>query len=132
MSDHEQVAQETAVSDYERVGGGAAIRVVVDRFYDLVLGDERLASFFTGSDMPQLKRHQALLIAQVLGGPAAYDGRELQEAHADLQIGRDDFALVVAYLAQALREAGVEEEVINRVGSVLASTEQDVVAVGGR
>ncbi len=132
MSDHEQMAQETAVSDYERVGGGAAIRVVVDRFYDLVLGDERLASFFTGSDMPQLKRHQALLIAQVLGGPAAYDGRELQEAHSGLQIGRGDFALVVAYLAQALREAGVEEEIINRVGAVLASSEQDIVAVSGR
>jgi hemoglobin len=132
VSDHEQVAQESAVSDYERVGGGAAVRVVVDRFYDLVLGDEQLAPFFTGSDMPQLKRHQALLIAQVLGGPAAYDGRELQEAHADLQIGRGDFALVVAYLAQALREAGVDEEIINRVAAVLASTEQDVVAVGGR
>lgn len=131
MSDHEQTAQQTADSDYERVGGGPAIRVVVDRFYDLVLGDERLASYFTDSDMPRLKRHQALLISQVLGGPAEYDGRELQEAHAGLQIGRGDFALVVAYLAQALREAGVEEEIINRVGAVLASTEKDVVAVGG-
>ncbi|HEX6249533.1 MAG TPA: group 1 truncated hemoglobin [Nocardioidaceae bacterium] len=125
------MAHEAAVSDYERVGGGAAIRVVVDRFYDLVLGDERLASFFTDSNLPQLKRHQALLIAQVLGGPAEYDGRDLQEAHAGLQIGRGDYALVVAYLAQALREAGVDEEIINRVGSVLASTEKDVVAVGG-
>lgn len=132
MSDHEQVAQETAVSDYERVGGGASIRVVVDRFYDLVLGDERLVSYFVDSDMPQLKRHQALLIAQVLGGPAAYDGRELREAHAGMDIGRGDFALVVAYLAQALREAGVEEEVINRVGAVLASTEEDVVSAGVR
>ena len=27
-----------SISDYDRVGGGPAIRAVVDRFYELVLG----------------------------------------------------------------------------------------------
>ena len=96
-----------------------------------MLQDERLVSFFTDSNMPQLKRHQvALLISQVLGGPASYDGRDLRQAHDGLRISRDDFDVVVTYLVQALDEAGVDAEIIARVGAVLAAAEQDVVAVG--
>lgn len=129
MATHEQSAA-GSVSDYERVGGGPAIRAVVDRFYELVLGDERLVSFFNDSDMAQLKRHQVLLISQVLGGPANYDGRDLQQAHQGLAIRHEDFDLVVTYLAQALQEAGVDAEIIARVGAELSATEKDVVAVG--
>jgi hemoglobin len=119
-----------AVSDYERVGGGPAIGAVVDRFYELVLGDEQLAGFFSGTELSQLKRHQVLLISQVMGGPAQYDGRDLQQAHAGLEISGDDFGLVVSYLAQALDEAGVPAEIIARVGGQLAATKPDVVAAG--
>jgi hemoglobin len=115
-------------SDYERVGGAPAIKAVVDRFYDLVLGDQRLAGYFTGTEIGQLKRHQVLLISQVMGGPAQYDGRDLAEAHDGLDISGEDFALVVSYLAQALHEAGVPPEIIARVGGRLAETKADVVA----
>jgi hemoglobin len=127
MSTHAQTA-EGAASDYELIGGATAIRAVVDRFYELLLGDQRLASYFAGVDLPRLKRHQVLLISQVLGGPVTYEGRELREAHAGMDISREDFRLVVSYLAQALAEAGVEADLIDRVGSTLAATEDDVVA----
>jgi hemoglobin len=106
------------------------VRAVVDRFYELVLGDERLVSFFADSNITQLKRHQVLLISQVLGGPVSYDGRDLREAHDGLRISRDDFEVVVTHLVQALDEAGVDAEIIARVGAVLAATEKDVVAAG--
>ncbi len=125
------VTHEVARSDYERVGGGPAISIVVDRFYELILGDGRLASYFTDTDLRRLKRHQVLLISQVLGGPAEYDGRELRQAHARLDVRREDFRLVVGYLAQALTEAGVEDDIIARVGATLAATEADVVAAAG-
>ena len=120
------------MTDYERIGGGPAVKAVVDRFYQLILADEQLVGFFEDTDMAQLKRHQALLIAQVLGGPANYDGRELQQAHAGMDIARDDYVKVVSYLVQALEEAGVEPEIIERVGGALAATEKDVVAAGAR
>ena len=129
MPTHGQIS-EGAVSDYERVGGGPAVRAVVDRFYELVLGDERLVSFFADSNLTQLKRHQVLLISQVLGGPASYDGRDLRAAHDGLRISRADFDVVVTHLVQALDEAGVDAEIIARVGAVLAATEKDVVAAG--
>jgi hemoglobin len=115
-------------SDYERVGGGPAIRVVVDRFYEFLLADDRLARYFAATDMAQLKRHQVLLISQVMGGPAQYDGRDLQQAHAGLDISSDDFTLVVSYLGQALGEAGVPAEIVARVGAALAGAKPDIVA----
>jgi hemoglobin len=117
-----------SASDYERVGGAPAVKAVVDRFYELVLGDQRLAGYFTGTEITQLKRHQVLLISQVMGGPAQYDGRDLQQAHDGLDISGEDFALVVSYLAQALAEAGVPPEIIARVGDRLAGAKADVVA----
>jgi hemoglobin len=127
MGMHEN-GQEGTPTDYDRVGGGAAVRSVVDRFSELVLDDERLAAFFNGTDMQRLKRHQVLLVSQVLGGPANYDGRELREAHAGMDISREHFGLVVGYLAQSLSEAGVDRDIIDRVGDTLAATQDDVVA----
>lgn len=129
MATEERVQDRT---DYDRIGGGPAVRAVVDRFYELILADEQLAGFFENSDMAQLKRHQALLISQVLGGPANYDGRELNQAHAGMDIGRDDYRKVVSYLVQTLVEASVEPAIIGRVGEALAATEQDVVSNGHR
>jgi hemoglobin len=115
-------------SDYERVGGAPAIKAVVDRFYELVLGDEQLAGYFTDSDLPRLKRHQVLLVSQVMGGPAEYDGRDLQEAHAPLGITAEHFDLVVSYLVQALIEAGVPADIIGRVGQRLGESKTGIVA----
>lgn len=116
-----------AASDYEKIGGGPAVRAVVDRFYELILADDQLVGFFEGTDLSTLKRHQVLLISQVLGGPANYDGRDLRDAHAGLDITRSDYLKVVSLLVQALVEANVPPAIIDRVGSALSATEPDVV-----
>lgn len=117
----------TAASDYDRIGGAPAVSAVVHRFYELILADAQLAPFFASVDMARLKRHQVLLISQVMGGPADYAGRELQQAHAGLDISSADFERVVTHLVAALQEAGVGPDIIGRVGAALAGTEKDVV-----
>ena len=128
MAIEERVRNE---SDYERVGAGPAVRTVVDRFYQLILADDQLAAFFEESDMAQLKRRQGLLIAQMLGGPADYDGRELRKAHADMGIGHDDYRKVVSYLVQTMVEVGLPPGIIMRVREALADRERDFVTVHG-
>ena len=127
MATHESRDFIDAQSDYERIGGGPAVKAVVDRFYELVLADQQLVGFFDEADLPNLKRHQFLLISQVLGGPANYDGRDLREAHADLDISLDDYLNVVSHLVQAMVEARVPPEIIERVGEALDASRQDVV-----
>jgi hemoglobin len=115
------------LSDYDVVGGGPAVSAVVDDFYEQVLRDPQLAPYFEGIDIARLKRHQVLLISQVLGGPANYDGRPLDQAHASLGISHDDLAAVAGYLVAAMRDAGVPEDIIMRAIAVVASTEPDIV-----
>ncbi|WP_029138458.1 group I truncated hemoglobin [Nakamurella lactea] len=114
-------------SDYERVGGGRAVTTVVARFYELVQADRRLAPFFADVDMVRLKRHQAALVIQVLGGPAGYEGRELAAAHRDLGIGQADFDRVVGHLVTALQEADVPDDIIGRVGEALSASRSEIV-----
>jgi hemoglobin len=116
-----------AVSDYDAVGGGPAVSAVVTDFYERVLGDPQLTPYFEGVDMARLKRHQVLLVTQVLGGPAKYDGRPLAEAHAGLGIDHDDFTAVVGHLAAAMTDAGVPDDIIGRAGSAVVATEADIV-----
>ena len=116
-------------SDYEAVGGAPAITAVVGRFYELVVGDERLAGYFEGVEMPRLKRHQVALVSQVMGGPVEYEGRELRAAHQGMGISTEDFAIVVGHLVTSLTEAGVPAEIIGRVGVALGGTEADIVEV---
>jgi hemoglobin len=121
------VETEAPTSDYQRIGGGRAVSAVVDRFYEFVLADSQLAPFFVNTDMNRLKRHQVLLVSQVMGGPADYDGRSLREAHDGLNISSDDFGRVVTHLVAALQEASVPDDVIGRLGAQLGEAEKDIV-----
>lgn len=114
-------------SDYAAVGGAPAISAVVDRFYQLVLGDDRLRGYFDGTEMVRLKRHQVALVSQVMGGPVGYEGRELRAAHEGMNISDGDFAAVAGHLVTALTEAGVDRDIIDRVVATIAGTEADIV-----
>lgn len=116
-----------APSDYDAVGGGPAIAAVVDRFYQLVIGDEQLSGYFEGIEMVRLKRHQVALVSQVMGGPVEYEGRELRAAHAGMGISEEDFGAVAGHLVTSLTEAGVPAEIIDRVVTTIAGTAPDIV-----
>ena len=126
---HEMSDQTTGatVSDYDAIGGGPAVSAVVNDFYMRVLADPQLVPYFEGVDIPRLKRHQVLLVTQVLGGPANYDGRPLAEAHAGLGIEQDDFAAVASHLTAAMNAAGVPEDIVMRAMATVAATEPDIV-----
>ncbi len=122
---------EKDISDYEAIGGAPALTQVVDHFYKLVIDDEQLAPYFASVDLPRLKRHQTMLLAQVLGGPAAYAGRELAAAHAVLGITDDHFGRVAAYLAETLREAGADDDLVGRVVAILGGVKGQIVNAPG-
>ncbi|MFC6836766.1 group I truncated hemoglobin [Halomarina ordinaria] len=97
-------------SVYERIGGREAVDAVVDDFYDRVLTDPQLVGYFEDTPMAELRAHQVQFISSVAGGPVEYDGGDMREAHAHLDIDEPDFDAVARYLEAALRENGVSEE----------------------
>jgi uroporphyrinogen-III synthase len=111
----------------DSVGGTPGIREAVERLYARLVADPAVSHYFEGVDMPRLKRHQVLLLAQLLGGPARYVGRDLAEAHAGLHITSDDFRCVLDHLVDVLTELGVEGPTVVAIGESLRALEPDVV-----
>ena len=112
---------------YEKLGQEVGIRTAVDDFYDRVVGDPQLAHYFEGVDMAELRRHQALLLVQVTGGPAKYDGRDLATAHAGYGITDADFDKVVGHLVDTLTSLGVDGDTIGQIGAALSAYRGDIV-----
>jgi hemoglobin len=115
------------VSHYDRLGGAATITEAVDRFYARVLDDAELAPYFAETDLAAVRRHQVLLLSQVLGGPAAYDGRQLGDAHRGLAIADAHYDKVVGHLVNVLVELGADDEAIAAAGAVVTEVKGDIV-----
>jgi len=76
---------------YDDIGGAPVVRAALDAFYPRVLADATLSAFFLGVDIKRLKKTQELFFAATLGGPDAYSGRSLRDAHVRTrQRGADD------------------------------------------
>ncbi|SCG50648.1 hemoglobin [Micromonospora echinaurantiaca] len=125
------VTEETApASHYERIGGATSVKAAVDLFYDRVLADPELAGYFTDVDMPGQRRHLALMLTVVLGGPNEYAGRSLAEAHQPLRIPVEHYVKVGEHLTVTLTELGVPGDIIADVQVVLGQVQDQVVASG--
>lgn len=101
------------MTDFERLGGEAALQghvaAYVDRFFqDLIIG-----FFFEGKDRDRIVRFETQLAASHLGGPQSYEGRPLGATHAALRINAGHFRRRLAILRHVLAERGVPSEVID-------------------
>ena len=124
--------ESTPVSHYERIGGASAVKAAVEIFYDRVLADPELVGYFEKIDMVEQRRHLALMLTVVLGGPNEYTGRGLAEAHQPLNIPVAHYALVGGHLTATLQQLGVPADVVTDVQAVLAQVQDQVVASGNR
>ena len=57
---------------FDWAGGQAAIRRLIDRFYDRVEADALLSPFFPGGVREEHREHVSLWWGEVFGGPARY------------------------------------------------------------
>ncbi|MFC5970936.1 group 1 truncated hemoglobin [Halomarina salina] len=114
-------------SVYHEIGGREAVEAVVEAFYDRVLSDDRLAPYFEGMDMTELRAHQVQFISSVAGGPVDYSGADMREAHAHLDIGDAEFDAVAEHLESALRVNGVGDENVTAILDEVESLRAPVV-----
>ncbi|SRR6266540_1193959 len=110
-------------TSYERIGGASAVRLVVDKFYDRVLADTQLVPYFKGFDTNLLRKHLAMVVTEVLGGPKSEIQFDLQAKHAPLHITKEDYHRLCAHFQLVLVELNVPADIYNDVGDVLKSLE---------
>jgi len=116
---------------YERLGGEAAIDAAVDLFYEKAAADERLAPFFEGVEMSMQGVAMKAFLAQALGGPKNYKGRDMRSAHQQLvhEKGLDDshFIAVAGHLADTLNQMGVPDDLIHEVLGAVEGLRDEVL-----
>ena len=87
---------------YQRLGGQAAIGVVVDDTLANVAADRRINRRFVNSDTARLRAGLVELLCDRTGGPCKYRGRNMADAHDGMHIRDDEFDALVDDLVRAL------------------------------
>lgn len=97
---------------YERMGGDATLRILVERFYDKVYEHEEIAHLFH-SDKEEIKEKQRLFLTQFLGGPQLYSETyghpRMRARHMPHQITEEAAVAWLACMADAVNNLEIEE-----------------------
>lgn len=113
---------------YAELGAEVGISRVVDTFYDRVVSDPALSSYFESVDIVGLRRHQVQFLSEATGGPRMYAARTLTDAHRGLDITSDAFDRVVGHLVASLDTLGVAPATSGKVIDALAPLRDDIVS----
>lgn len=126
---------ETA-SLYDRLGGLMPISVVVSDFLDAVVPDPMLNAnpaidaARKRVPTPYLKYQVTAQVCQVTGGPCQYQGRDMKDAHAHLNITPAEWDQMVALFKGVLNKHKVPEQEAQELLAIVESTKADIVTAG--
>jgi len=99
---------------FDAVGGLPTLQRAHKIFYDKVYAHYWLKHFFAGHSQQSIEHRQTTFMAEKMGGPVAYWGKEIRYAHEAMYITQELAELRHALLAESLREAGVPEQLRER------------------
>jgi hemoglobin len=110
---------------YEKLGGAASVDLAVEKFYAMVLADERVKHFFAHLDMEQQKRHMKGFMTYAFGGAPHWDGRPMRDAHKELVakmgLAERHFDAIAENLVATLVELDVPQALIDEVVQIVGS-----------
>ena len=122
------MSDSTSSTAFEMIGGEAAVRALVDRFYDLMDLEPEYAALRAvhGATLDSARDKLFWFLCGWLGGPAHYVERfahpRLRMRHLPFSIGireRDEW---LACMDQAMRETGVDEALRQRLNGSFFQT----------
>lgn len=121
---------------YERLGGEAAIKAVVDDFVGRAAGNPKVNFTRKGTDkewkatgesVDVLKKHLVQLIAMVTGGPQKYEGRDMKSVHQGMKITDEEFNALAGDLKASLDHFKVPAREQDELLKIVGSTRGDIV-----
>jgi hemoglobin len=120
---------------WDRLGGEAAVRRVVDDFVAIVATDPKVnfsrnGKFkFTDKQVAELKNKLVAFVSQATGGSLKYSGKSMKEAHAGMGISNAEFDAAVVDLRKALEGQAVKPAEAQDVLALVETTRKDIVEV---
>ena len=96
---------------YQKLGGEAKLRQVIDTFIDRVFSDRMIGFFFRSADKARIKEMEFQFTGKFLGADVEYKGRPLNEVHAKHPIMGGQFMRRLQILRETLEFYEVPAEV---------------------
>lgn len=116
---------------YQRLGETAGITAVIDSFIPVVAGDAvinaQFAGTIAGGRIPALKQHLVEQICMATGGPCAYTGKSMPQAHAGMSITNTQFDALVGDLVTAMNRNHVGSTKQSELLAILGPLRSDIV-----
>ena len=117
---------------YDRLGGQPAITAVVEEFVDRTTTDPRIKFRFINTDATNLKKLLVEFVCMATGGPCKYSGREMDRAHAGMDLVDDEFTALVENLKAALDKFKVPAAEENALLGALGPLKPQIVVTADR
>ena len=114
---------------YAALGEKAGIVRLVDDFVERLVRHPRIGSQFKDTKPAALKESLVNQFWVLSGGPCVYDGPEMGELHADMDINKGDFNALVEALQAAMDAQGIAFAQQNRLLALLAPMHRDIITV---
>lgn len=115
---------------YDQLGGFSAVRKLVSDFYDRVLDEEGVASFFRDTEMSKLIDHQTKFFATLLGGPVSYTDEQLRKLHTSMGIQDHHFDVILDLVQETLEDHDIDEQAVTSIIEKMNTYRSAIVTVG--
>jgi hemoglobin len=121
---------------YDRLGGEAAIKAVVDEFVKVAAADPKVNFTRKGTkaewkatpdNVDALKKGLVDLIGMVTGGPQKYTGKSMKEVHKGMEITDEEFNALADDLKDVLDKFKVPDKEQKELLDIVGSTKKDIV-----
>lgn len=112
---------------YQELGGQPGIEALVELLLVRISDDARIADQFASVDILNLNDKLVQQLCFESGGPCAYTGKNMTEAHAHLDIDAADFNALVEDLMWAMQQRGIPRTAQNRLLKRLAPMRAEIV-----
>ncbi|HUP20935.1 MAG TPA: group 1 truncated hemoglobin [Gemmatimonadota bacterium] len=129
-------AADTQVSLYDRLGGEAAIRSVVDDLVTRAAADDTLNFTREGTsneweatdeNIALFKERMVQFVGQATGGPQTYEGQDMGVAHAGMEITNAEFDRLGGHLQAALQAHDVPAAEQQELLAIVETTRSAIV-----
>ncbi len=124
----------TTVTLYERLGGTAGIRRIVDgtvaAHMDNPLIAHRFQPYATRPErIEEIKQHTCDFFAAGSGGPDVYGGKNMTDAHCGMAIDEAEYDAATADILTTMKALHYDAETRAEVGAILRSLKSEITYV---
>lgn len=122
------------VTLYERLGGSAGIRKIVDGMVEAHLENPAISPRFQPYlDQPErvekIKQHYCTLFSEQSNGPGTYDGRSMVETHRGMNIDEAEYMAAMDDILETMTSLGHSEDTRREMAAILYSLKDGIIRV---